>query len=103
MRLSKKISLFYLLILISTMLNAQQFQRVFRSLETPSNLLGSSGIELQNGGFIISYSVQLEAQQDQYNIGLMRLSAQGDTVWTRSYGNDNSHESFGIIETFDNK
>jgi len=56
--------------------------------------------QTQDGGFIIVGYTQSYGLGDK-NVYVIKTNANGDTIWTRTYGGSNSEEGYAVVQTAD--
>lgn len=65
----------------------------------PNNYVFGDVIELSNGEYATCFHTEANGQSSsQY---LARLDANGDTLWTKSYGGNSWEDSYSLVETAD--
>ena len=63
---------------------------------------GNDLIEFSGGGYFVCGYTKSFSSGD-YDVYLLRLDLDGDTIWTRTYGSDLDDHAYAIRETYDNK
>lgn len=73
-----------------------------RSYGEARNDFGYSVIETRDGGYAICGTTErFDGNQWQVDVYLVRTDANGDSLWTRSYGGSGADLAFAVQETFD--
>ncbi|HDL02785.1 MAG TPA: T9SS type A sorting domain-containing protein [candidate division Zixibacteria bacterium] len=99
-RLSAFISIIIIVVVITSSVCAQEYVWSV-SYGGEFNESGYEGLQTSDGGYAVlgsSYSFGA----GQYDIYLLKLGIAGDTLWTKTYGGEESDQGFSIDQTGDN-
>lgn len=93
----KKLAIFSVLFLVSIIMDAQGWEKIFGGL---GNDIGKQVLQTTDGGYIL-VGEKASPYQHLPDVYLIKTDNAGDTLWTKTYGGEKSEHGSSVCQTTD--